>query len=521
MKDGHNILTRHWYLLIFTVIITILAILVAPGLVWKVHAQSAPSFNVNNVSIRLGQPKVLRGPAYFDSPLSQYKDSLGVWHSFFEIGGDDEVGGWTRAVTGSTQDAISGTPSPAIAKTDCGNWMFNTQKVGSNLIALVHHEDNCDYRANSMKTNKSMRISASTDNGATWTNWGTIISGVKAPTSGQVTGDGDCQFIDGHDGYLYAYCLQSWDYETSGWVETRRTIVARAPSWSIGPGSWYKYNGMAWGSAGLAGGADLLAGVGGEGKGVGYWTPQNRVMLIGGEVNGDSVNNDGVTIYFSDNKVDFTKLNEPLISYNDTEQVWDRSLTTPSPLLSYFSLANNGDGYSGSPADGSNNVGDQFALWYRYTPPGSKIEENSYFVKQTVYLTYLSSPPPFQVGNALTTWEDTSSGQLRSTIGPVEGAWGAVDDLGFMMTKAPAGASSIQVDECKYGSDWYAVPTSSGCGGGIVRTRSLGWVYTTQQANTDPLYRCVNASSKHFLSNTSNCDAKGTMEYLLGYIPNS
>jgi hypothetical protein len=494
----------------FIIFMMALGILVSTVLLSNNQNAHASGPDVGNISIRLGQTYVLRGPELSDSPLNQYRDPNGMWHSFFQKSPGDS---WTT--TGWMQDAINGSLSLAIPKTDCGNWMFNTQKVGVNLISLVHHEDNCNY--NISQTNKSMGIYASTDNGVTWSSWGKVISSPIGPMAGKVTGDGDCQFIDGHDGYLYAYCLRTWGYNdtTQQWEENWKTIVARAPTWGIGPGAWYKYNYGAWGSAGLGGGATALQGVDGEGKAAGYWVPQNKTMLIGGEKSGG-----GVRMYFSDNKTDFTKLTEPLIAYNASEEDWNHA--SASPLLSYFSVANNADGNGGSPIDGSNNVGNQFALWYRYSPSGSTA---SYYVKQIVYISYLASPPPFQVGNVLTRWVNPGNGQRRATVGPVEASgWSAEASLGFMMTAAPAGVPSLEVDECKYGADWYAVP-HGGCGAGITRTRSLGWVYTTPQPNTHALYRCVRADSTHFLSTASDChdafNVYGTLEYLMGYIPNN
>lgn len=50
------------------------------------------------------------------------------------------------------------------------------------------------------------------------------------------------------------------------------------------------------------------------------------------------------------------------------------------------------------------------------------------------------------------------------------------------------------------------------------RLRSAGWVYSTLQEKTVPLYRCYSAEERsHFASNESDCGKSGKMERLLGY----
>jgi hypothetical protein len=48
--------------------------------------------------------------------------------------------------------------------------------------------------------------------------------------------------------------------------------------------------------------------------------------------------------------------------------------------------------------------------------------------------------------------------------------------------------------------------------------RSAGFVYTTEQPNTQPLYRCYSeAEHAHFASNDESCNNMGKREALLGY----
>jgi hypothetical protein len=49
--------------------------------------------------------------------------------------------------------------------------------------------------------------------------------------------------------------------------------------------------------------------------------------------------------------------------------------------------------------------------------------------------------------------------------------------------------------------------------------RRAGFVYTTAQPNTEPLYRCYSdAEHSHFASNGESCNNMGKREALLGYI---
>jgi hypothetical protein len=50
------------------------------------------------------------------------------------------------------------------------------------------------------------------------------------------------------------------------------------------------------------------------------------------------------------------------------------------------------------------------------------------------------------------------------------------------------------------------------------RLRSAGFVYTTLQSGTQPLYRCYSdAEHSHFASNSEDCNDMGRKEALLGY----
>lgn len=53
---------------------------------------------------------------------------------------------------------------------------------------------------------------------------------------------------------------------------------------------------------------------------------------------------------------------------------------------------------------------------------------------------------------------------------------------------------------------------------GYKRLRSAGFVFTADQPNTQPLYRCYSDSEKsHFAANKEDCNDMSKKEALLGY----
>jgi hypothetical protein len=50
------------------------------------------------------------------------------------------------------------------------------------------------------------------------------------------------------------------------------------------------------------------------------------------------------------------------------------------------------------------------------------------------------------------------------------------------------------------------------------RLRTAGFIYSSAQPNTQPLYRCYSeAEHSHFASNREDCNNMGKKEALLGY----
>jgi hypothetical protein len=51
------------------------------------------------------------------------------------------------------------------------------------------------------------------------------------------------------------------------------------------------------------------------------------------------------------------------------------------------------------------------------------------------------------------------------------------------------------------------------------RLRAAGFAFTSQEPNTQPLYRCYSDPEKsHFASNREDCHEMGRREALLGYV---
>ncbi|MVS97934.1 hypothetical protein [Devosia marina] len=100
---------------------------------------------------------------------------------------------------------------------DGGSWLTSTVRTDETLVGFVHQERVCDYTVG--RTDKSMAIATSGEDGLTWANRGSVIAGTDHPLRDQITGEGGFWLLDGHDGFLYADCLRNTDWQT---------VVARA-----------------------------------------------------------------------------------------------------------------------------------------------------------------------------------------------------------------------------------------------------------------------------------------------------
>lgn len=455
-------------------------------------ARAASEICTDCLRVRVGPAEVVRGPFpdELDATFTALRLADGTLRGF-------SANGTTYAVDGTSLWDLEG-PRRAVLEAgaagsinDCGRWLTSVSRAGDHLLGFVHQEADCDYDEG--RTGKSMAIASSTDDGLTWTDLGTVITGTDTPQPGTITGEGDCSMIDGMDGYLYAYCLRNSDWQT---------IVARA---LIGaPTDWYKYHAGAWNEPGLGGEATAI---GFLGPGGGYISEPGWVATVATDPWFG-----GVRLSLSDDKVTFVDLDEPLVAIDGAE--WDRPAETG--LVAYGTIID--------PETGSNQVGWQFLLSYIYVPPGEGFESR-YLVHQEVSLSLEDTPQAVQVGTALTRWFDAEQNIYVTSTGPLTGDrrdFSRDVVVAHLLTAAPEGVASIKIAECS--SDWpghldQLIADEGSCEpAGYVRERTAGWLFATEQPDSVPVYRCVaTEAATHFASSAMDCEGLGTREFLLGY----
>jgi hypothetical protein len=388
----------------------------------------------------------------------------------------------------------------ALSYSECGQWLNDTEKPSNGVVhGFVHVERSCFYPSETDKaptqTHKSLAFALSYDDGLTWSMAGQIITGTDLPTAGTITGEGDCTVVNDNRGYYYAYCLRARDWST---------IVARAPIGTPLPGNWRKYFLGAWSSPGLGGDATALGNLGMAGA---LWVDEDNVVLLTPDLAFG-----GVKMSFSSDKVAFATLYDPIIVLDGND--WARP--APTELMAYLSLMNY--------ADANNQITSPFLLAYVYIPPyGSRNER--YLVFRDVYMWLSPSPVSPHVGVALSRWYNAALKDRWSTTGPVPGNYSSYafeGTFGYLMTRDPLILPAVKLEECV--SDWPGPPdhllTNDGTCiyEGYMRLRTAGWVYRNPQPSTGPVYRCFSQSEKnHFASSQSDCEGKGTAEWLLGY----
>ena len=462
------------------------ALLLLPLLLaaWPAAAADAPC--IDCLSFRLDPPEVVRGP--FPDELDNAFTALhlrdGGWRGF-------SANGATYAIDGASLNDMGGArrtvlePGPKGSDAECGRWLNTVLPVGDALYGLVHQEAGCDY-GHGGQTHKSVAIAVSHDQGLSWDDLGTVISGADAATPGKGTGEGDCTMVDGQDGYAYAYCLRLSDY---------KTIVARAPLTALGPGNWRKYDNGRWSSPGLGGGATSIGFVGVASA---YFRDPGAVALLVADPWFH-----GVRLSLSTDKVHFTDLPEPLIPLDATD--WERP--APSELVAYIGVLD--------PETGANTVGEDFVLATAFLPPGATFADR-YLALQRVHMRQGEPATGPQVGVALARWS-LAGGGSRTTTGPVIDKDAAIDStLGYLMTKAPDGAPSVKLEECALGHG-YRLEIDGTCAlEGATRLRTAGWAYDDRRPDTRPLYRCAGVHGR-FVSNDPACEGRGDVEMRLGF----
>ncbi|MDP2782871.1 hypothetical protein [Devosia sp.] len=447
---------------------------------------------VECLQVRVGPPVVVRGPFpdELDATFTALKLANGSFRGF-------SANGATYAIEGASLWDMAGARQPVLQPgepgsiNDCGRWLTSIMRSDDGALGLVHQEAACNYSQG--RTDKSMAIATSADEGLTWTDLGTVITGPDSPLPDRITGEGDCTMIDGLDSYLYAYCLRNSDWQT---------IAARAPA--SDPTNWHKYYEGAWSEPGLEGKATAIGFVG---QGAAYLLEPGWVAVVATDPWFG-----GLRLSLSKDKVSFVDLKEPLVVIEGSD--WERPAATG--LVAYGTMLN--------PDNGSNAINRHFLLSYLYVPPDEGFESR-YLVHHEVSLAFGDRPIPVQVGTALTRWSDPKHEIYVTSTGPLTGdrlVFRRDKTVAYMLTGAPEGVASIKVAECS--SDWpghldHTIAEDGSCkANGYVRERTAGWLFAAEQTGSVPVYRCVNATARtHFASNAPDCEGLGSMEFLLGY----
>ena len=454
------------------------------------QASGQPDGCLECISIRVGPATVVRGPYRdeLDGPFTALRLPDGRFRGFTANGSTYAVDGrdaWD--MRGDRREVLPG--GPPGSQSDCGRWITTALRDGGIVVGFVHQERICDYNAGN--TDKSMAIAVSSDDGLNWTDLGTVMTGTDSPTPGQTTGEGDCTLVDGHDGFLYAYCLRASDWQT---------IVARTPLRDLT--GWRKYHEGDWRQPGL----------GGEATAIGFLGPTAGYLEDFGVV--AAVTSDkwfeGIRLSVSTDKVTFTDLREPLLPIDPSS--WERPDHTA--LVAYTTIVD--------PDTGSNSVSGPFLLSYLHVPAGKGFESR-YLVHHEVTVARTEEPNAIQTGVALSRWVDPERGIHVSSTGPLTGDRQAYRHdalVAYMLTRAPDDLPSVKLAECA--STWPGhldqVLARDGECDGYTWERTAGWLLSEPQPGTVPVYRCTaKAALTHLVSNRADCEGLGETEFLLGY----
>ena len=447
---------------------------------------------VDCIAVRVGPPAVIRGPFpdELDAPFTALRLADGTFRGFSANGATYAIEGRTLwDMAGPRRQVLDAGPPGSAA--DCGRWLTSAARQDGRIVGMVHQEANCDYAGG--RTDKSMAVAVSSDDGLGWTDLGTVITGTEAPQAGRINGEGDCTMIDGHDGYFYAYCLRNTDWQT---------IVARAPA--DDPAHWRKYHEGSWNEPGLGGAATAIGFIG---PGAFYFEPEGWVAAV-------TVDPwfGGVRLSLSADKVSFVDLEEPLLPIDGAE--WDRPADTD--LVAYGTILD--------PESGGNTVGSRFVLGYIHVPAGKGFESR-YLVLREVSLTLADEPPAAQAGLALTRWSDPSRNAYVTATGPLTGdrtAYRRDAVVAYVLTRPPKGVATIGLAECSGGrpdNPDHLLAEDGECAAlGYASERIAGWLYAAEQPGTVPVYRCrAEETQTHFASSAPDCEGLGTMLFTLGH----
>jgi hypothetical protein len=447
------------------------------------------------ISIRVGIPHVGRGPAadIADNHFTEIPLPGGRFRGF-------DAHAETRAIDGMHPWDMSGparivlTPGKPGTYDSCGQWLNHAEIVGGKTLGFIHDETACHY-ANNFQTHMSFSLAVSNDYGLTWNNYGQILTGTDTPTTGKQTGEGSCTFVNGQDSYYYGYCFRNKD---------RALIVARAPVSNPAPGSWKKFFKGNWDEPGLGGDATGLGN--GSGISVARWTATGEFAFTGW-VRG------GLGIFFSADHTTLTPLSEPILPFDTVPS----KSSTPTERIMYMTFLD--------AKTGDNQLSNFWMLVYADWPPDASGKK--YLLFRDVTVSVSSKPVIPQVGVLLARWYNPALHDRWSTtaaVPPVNGNGYKLETTsGYLMTVANAGGKpSVELEDCvsqRSGHSDHLLAEKGFCAAhDYQKLRTAGWVYSSPQENSIPLYRCYNDQEHlHFASNQPDCEKLGEMERLLGY----
>jgi hypothetical protein len=451
-----------------------------------------------SIRVRVGTPLVARGPApnIADNSFTGVRLPNGRFRGFtaaattFAIDGKEpyDMGGQAATVL---------KPGPPGSPSSCGQWLNHVELEGKTLFGWVHNETACNY-AKGGQTHASMTIASSTDYGLTWKILGLIIRGTDPPAPGKETGDSCTTMVRSQDGYDYAYCVHNGGHSWDGGYG----FVARALASDPGPGKWKKYFNGSWSEPGVDGKSSPLSG-----GGLAYWT------TLGETVGLNWVKGGGLGLLASSDHLHFTPvLSQPLMLAEPGD--WSRK--NGLELIAYPDAI---DAHTGL-----NQLSDHWLLAYMYLNPGESFDKR-YLVFRPVDISWSRAPGEPQVGEMLTHWYDATHHDHWATTAPVPGnyaAYNLVAQLGYTMTAPDPQQASIELEECV--SQWPSHPDHILIQKGVCEThgyrrlRSAGFIFSSTQPNTQPLYRCYSDKEKsHFAATRDDCNGMGKREALLGY----
>jgi len=455
-----------------------------------------------SIRIRVGVPLVARGPApnIADAAFTEIQLPNGLFRGFTAAGTTFAIDGKHPYDMGRKAATVL-KPEPAGSPSSCGQWITHVELEGKTLFGWVHNETACDY-AKYGQTHAMTTIASSTDYGLTWKILGPIIRGTDPPKANKETGDSCMTAVRGahgsnDDGYDYAYCLHngghSWD---AGY-----TFIARAPASDPGPGKWKKYFNGSWSEPGVDGKSTPI-----DGGGSAYWTTTGETVGLKWVKGGLGLSTSSDWLHFKE------VLPQPLLLVEPGD--WSRK--NGLELVSYADLI---DAHTGL-----NQLSDHWLLAYMYLNPGENFGKR-YLVFRPVDISWSPASGEPQVGEMLTHWYNAAQHDHWATTAPVPGNWAAyklVAQLGYTMTAPEPKGASVELEECV--SEWpghadHIVIQKGVCEkSGYRRLRSAGFIFSTAQPNTQPLYRCYSDVEKsHFAANKDDCNGMGKREALLGY----